>query len=563
MFLPMTRPEMDLLGWDRCDVILVTGDAYIDSPHIGVAMVGKALLAAGFRVGVVSQPETDTPADILRLGEPVLFWGVTGGSVDSMVANYTPLKKRRKSDDNTPGGMNTKRPDRAVIVYANLVRRFSRGTVPVVLGGVEASLRRIAHYDFWSNSIRRSILFDAKADILLYGMGEYPGVELARRIRSGRDFSDMPGICFIRRDPPEGYQELPSFEAVSSDPDLFTAMFRTFSRLVDRSGGGALFQRHADRCLVHNPPWPTLTEQELDAAYDHDFEREVHPFDRARGEVRAMDTIRFSITTHRGCLGGCSFCSISAHEGSEVVSRSESSILREAQRLASHPGFRGVIQDVGGPTANMYGMHCTRGGTCRDRTCIRPEPCPALDLSHGRQTSLLRALRSIKGVKKVFVASGIRHDLVCADQRQGPEYLDELVRHHVSGQLKLAPEHCVPAVLELMGKPGTRSLLEFRDAFARISRLAGKRQFLTYYFLAAHPGCTESHMKNLRDFVREHLKLTPEQVQIFTPTPSTLSTLMYWTGKDPTSGERIYVERDPRRKQAQKDILTRPFRRRP
>jgi len=554
MFLPVTREEMHALGWERLDVILVTGDAYIDSPHIGIAVVGKALLGAGFRVGIIPQPDTATDADILRLGEPALFWGVTGGSIDSMVANYTPLKKRRRSDDYTPGGMNTKRPDRAVIAYTNLIRRFSRARVPVVLGGIEASLRRIAHYDFWSDSIRRSIIFDAKADILIYGMGEYPAVDLARALSSGHEYKDMRGICRIGRDRPAGYVELPAYEAVRDDMDAFTEMFLAFSR----GTGRGMYQRHADRFLIHNQPWPVLSEKELDDVFALDFEREVHPHDRARGVVKAVETIRFSITTHRGCMGKCNFCSISAHEGPAVISRSEASILYEARRLAGHPLFKGTIQDVGGPTANMYKATCSRraAGMCQDRRCLYPEPCPYLDIDHQPQTELLRRLRSLDGIGKVFVASGIRHDLVCSDARHKTAYLEELVSHHVSGQLKLAPEHCVPTVLEKMGKPGTDSLLEFRDHFSRISRQAGRRQFLTYYFLAAHPGCTESDMRRLRAYIDRHLKLTPEQVQIFTPTPSTVSTLMYCTGKDPFTGDRIYVERDPVRKQRQKDILT-------
>ncbi|MCU0576129.1 MAG: YgiQ family radical SAM protein [Desulfobacterota bacterium] len=550
---------MNSLGWDRPDVILVTGDAYIDSPHIGVAVVGKALVNAGFRVGIISQPDTNSGTDILGLGEPALFWGVTGGSIDSMVANYTPVKKRRKSDDYTPGGMNTRRPDRAVIVYTNLIRRFSQGTAPVVLGGIEASLRRIAHYDFWSDSIRRSILFDAKADILIYGMGEYPAVELAQRMTSGRDYRDMRGICFISRDSPAGYGEIPSYEDVCASRDAFTEMFHAFYRGNDQAVGRGFCQRHSDRFLVHNPPWPTLTEQELDAVHAHVYEREVHPHDLARGQVKAMETIRFSLTTHRGCMGRCNFCSISVHEGAAVVSRSEDSIIEEAVRLVGHPQFKGTIQDIGGPTANMYGMRCTRkaAGTCRDRRCLYPAPCPGLDMSHRRQAGLLRRLGALPGVRKAFVASGIRHDLVCADTPHGGDYMEELVKHHVSGQLKLAPEHCVPAVLERMAKPGCDSLLEFRDLFTRLTRRAGKRQFLTYYFLAAHPGCTESDMVLLRAYIDRHLKITPEQVQIFTPTPSTYSTLMYCTGRDPFSGEPIHVERDPRRKQRQKDILTR------
>ena len=558
MFLPTTQEEMKALGWDALDVILVAGDAYIDSPHIGAAVVGKALLNAGYRVGIISQPDTFSSTDIMRLGEPELFWGITGGSIDSMVANYTPLKKRRKSDDYTPGGLNSKRPDRAVIVYANLIRQYFKGKKPLVLGGLEASLRRIAHYDFWSDSLRRSILFDAKADILVYGMGEYTAVELARRLDSGKDVHDMRGICYIGKDKPQDSLELPSYEDVATDMGSFTAMFHTFYRNNDPVTGKALSQRHGDRYLVHNPPWPALTEQELDAVCELDFEREVHPHELAQGDVKAIETIRFSLRTHRGCMGQCNFCSISVHEGSRVVSRSEASILKEAEGIISHPRFKGYIQDIGGPTANMYGFTCTRKGrqsACHERRCLYPEICPHLDVSHKRQTALLKRLRSIPGIKKAFVSSGIRHDLVCADSGHGNAYLEELVGHHVSGQLKLAPEHCEPGVLARMGKTGIASLMEFRERFFAFSKERHKKQFLTYYFLAAHPGSTECDMNRLNAFINKNLKLNPEQVQIFTPTPSTYSTLMYYTCTDPFTGERIFVEKDPMRKKKQKDIL--------
>lgn len=559
MFVPTTIHEMKTLGWDGLDVILVTGDAYIDSPHIGVAVIGKALLKAGYRVGIISQPDTMTSADIMRLGEPALFWGITGGSIDSMVANYTPLKKRRKSDDYTPGGLNTKRPDRAVIVYANLIRQFSREKKPLVLGGIEASLRRIAHYDFWSDSIRRSILFDAKADILVYGMGEYPLIELSRALSSGDDYEDMRGICYISKEKPQDCLELPSYEDVAKDVNAFIEMFHTFYRNNDPLTGKNLCQRHGKRYLVHNKPWPPLTEHELDAAYELGFEREVHPHERALGEVKAIETIRFSITTHRGCMGQCNFCAISMHEGACVASRSERSIIAEAQRLTSHPKFKGYIQDVGGPTANMYGFTCTANnhkGMCTRRRCLYPEICTHLDINHNRQQKLLERLRAIPGIKKVFVSSGIRHDLICADKNHGESYLKELAEHHVSGQMKLAPEHTDQGVLDKMGKACNDTLLEFRNRFLKISRAKGKKQFLTYYFLAAHPGCTEMDMKRLKSFVNKNLKLSPEQVQIFTPTPSTYSTLMYYTGLDPFTGEKIFVEKDPVCKKRQKDILT-------
>jgi len=559
MFLPTTRKELEDLGWDALDIILVTGDAYIDSPHIGVAVIGRVLQGAGFRVGVIGQPDIRSAADILRLGEPILFWGVSGGSIDSMVANYTPLKKKRKSDDYTPGGINNRRPDRAVIVYANLIRRYASSKKPIILGGLEASLRRVAHYDFWSDSVRRSILFDAKADALLYGMAEYPMKELAARMRDGRDYLDLPGLCWISKEKPDGYQELPSFEDVSSDNRAFIEMFRTFSQNADPVSGTGLCQRHGDRYLVQNRPWPLLTPEELDAVYRMDFERDLHPFHQAEGTVKALDTIRFSVATHRGCLGQCSFCSISAHEGTAIVSRSEASILEEVRKLVGYPQFKGYIQDVGGPTANMYGLDCLvrkKKGQCRHRRCLYPDICPSLKISHSRYRELLKKIRSVPGVRKAFIASGIRHDLVCADTAHGKAFLEDVVEHHISGQMKIAPEHSVDSVLACMGKAGTASLLGFRNDFSSLNRKKHKKQFLTYYFIAAHPGCTASDMKQLRIFIREHLKIIPEQVQIFTPTPSTWSTLMYCTGLDPFTGREIFVERDPMKKQRQKDLIT-------
>jgi uncharacterized radical SAM protein YgiQ len=558
MFLPATSEEMRLIGWDGLDVILVTGDAYIDSPQMGVALIGKTLAGSGFRVGVIAQPDTSSGADILRLGEPSLFWGVTSGSVDSMVANYTALKKRRRSDDFTPGGLNTKRPDRAVIVYANLIRRYSRSGAPIVLGGLEASLRRIAHYDYWSDRVRRSILFDAKADALVYGMGEYTILEVARRLAQGRQLNDIKGICHISRARPQQAFELPSFEQVQSDKGAFTAMFLAFMEHSGPASTTTVCQRHGDRYLVQNPPRPGPAARELDHVYGLDYEREVHPRDRAAGEVRSIDTIRFSITTHRGCMGRCSFCSIAVHEGSNVISRGLDSIIEEAERMTHHPRFTGIIQDLGGPTANMYGAACAKGrlGSCTARRCLYPLPCPHFEHGHLLQTEMLKAVRRIPKVRKAFVSSGIRHDLVFADREHGLSYLEELAENHVSGQLKLAPEHCSKGVLDLMAKPGTAHLLEFKAAFDGISGRMRKPQFLTYYFLAAHPGCTEDDMRELRRYIDRHLRITPEQVQIFTPTPSTLSTLMYHTGRDPFTGRTLYVERDSAGKQRQKDILT-------
>jgi len=555
MFLPTTRKEMRTLGWERLDIILITGDSYIDSPFIGVAVIGKVLLNAGFRVGIIAQPDTDSDADIRRLGEPVLFWGVTGGCVDSMVANYTATGRRRKSDDYTPGGRNNRRPDRAVIVYSNLIRRFFKKTRPIVLGGIEASLRRIAHYDAWSDRVRRSILFDAKADYLLYGMAERSVVELAQTLNAGKSPESIRGLCYISQTAPEGRVTLPSFEEVSKDKEAFREMFETFYRNNDPVTALTLAQRQDTRFLVQNPPAPYLTQEELDAVYDLDYERELHPHYRKQGSVRALETIRFAITTHRGCYGECSFCAITVHEGRRVRWRSKDSILTEARKISRHPEFKGTLHDVGGPTANMYGVECARkatAGPCRNRQCLFPEVCPELNVDHTPQIELLRSLRQIPGIKKVVVASGVRHDMVLADKRHGEEYLREIVRHHVSGQMKIAPEHTESPILHLMRKPGLNLLLTFARLFYRLTKEAGKKQFLTYYLIAAHPGCTYRDMEKLRAFFTRRLHTLPKQIQIFTPTPSTWSTLMYYTERDPFTGKPLFVEKSVSGRQRQK-----------
>jgi uncharacterized radical SAM protein YgiQ len=558
MFLPTTRAELKILKWDKLDVILVTGDAYIDSPFIGVSVIGRVLANAGFRVGIIAQPEWQSKTDICRLGEPELFWGITGGCMDSMVANYTATKKKRFSDDLTPGGKNNSRPDRAVVVYANLIRQYFKETKPLVLGGVEASLRRIAHYDFWSDSIRRSILFDARADALVYGMAEKAMLELAQKMRDGQNIKDIRGICYISTAPPPDYIELPAYEKVIADKNYFSQMFHTFYQNNDPLTAKGLFQQHGPRYLVQNPPQPHLTAEELDHIYSLDFARDVHPFYRTQGKVKAMETIKFSITSHRGCYGECNFCSIGLHEGRTVISRSEKSIIAEAQKLSALPDFKGYILDVGGSTANMYDIECLKkqtDGACKNKRCLYPRVCASLKADHSRQINLLKNLRNINGIRKVFVASGIRYDLLEADKKHYASYMQELVKHHISGQLKVAPEHIVSNTLRLMGKPQAQSLLNFKQVFEKISKSSGHKQFLTYYFIAAHPGCTEEDMRELKSFASKELKTIPRQVQIFTPLPSTYSSLMYFTEADPVTGKKFFVEKNVIKKQRQKDIV--------
>ena len=558
MFLPTTRKEMKELGWDGLDIILITGDGYIDSPFVGVAVIGKILLDAGYRVGIIAQPDRASGDDISRLGEPRLFWGVTGGCIDSMVANYTASGRKRRSDDYTPGGVNDRRPDRATIVYSNLIRTHFKKTRPIVLGGIEASLRRIAHYDFWSDTIRRSILFDAKADYLLYGMADRSVVELAACLKTGGDPRGIRGICYASPAIPEGCLELPSFEDAARDKDAFTEMFRLFYRNNDPMTALPLAQKQDNRYLIQTPSAYALSGEELDAVHDLNYERELHPHYRSQGKVKALETIGFSIATHRGCYGECNFCAITVHQGRKVTSRSRASILGEARAFTRHPRFKGIIQDVGGPTANMYGIDCDRKekeGCCPGKRCLFPKICPRLTIDHGQQISLLKALRAVPGVKKVFVASGIRHDLVMADRKHGTEYLKQVIRHHVSGQMKLAPEHSEAHVLQKMGKSGRETLLAFRELFFDLTKRGEKKLFLTYYLIAAHPGCTDDDMARLRSFALGDLQFLPEQVQVFTPTPSTWSTLMYWTERDPFNGKPCFVEKTYRGRERQKDIL--------
>jgi len=558
MFIPATKDEVNALGWSSLDIILVTGDAYMDSPFIGVAVIGKVLLDAGYRVGIIAQPDIAGGGDIGRLGAPGLFWGITAGCMDSMISNHTATSRKRRRDDLTAGGVNDRRPDLALIAYCNLVRRYFKNTRPIVIGGMEASLRRISHYHYPTDRIRRSILFDAKADILVYGMGERTILELAANIRNNLPVTDVRGTCHIAAEKKEGTIELPSHADTAADPAVFSRMFRIFYENNDPVTASGLCQKQDSRYLIHNPPQPPLSTADLDHVYELGYERDVHPYDAARGPVRALETIRFSLTTHRGCYGECHFCAISVHQGRAVIDRSEASLLREAATLTKHPQFKGAIQDVGGPTANMYGIECRRKptkGACRRKRCLTPAVCEELKADHRRQIALLKKLRELPGVKKVFIGSGIRHDLVLQDAAHGMEYLEEIIRNHISGQLKVAPEHSENEILELMGKPGIDVFVEFKRRFDAINARLKKKQFLTCYFIAAYPGCTPAHMARLNRFSREVLKFRPRQVQIFTPAPSTPATLMYYTGKAYDSGQPLFIEKNSRGKEEQKNRI--------
>ncbi|HLP15082.1 MAG TPA: YgiQ family radical SAM protein [Bacteroidota bacterium] len=559
MFLPTTQEEVKQMGWDGLDVILVSGDTYIDSSYSGISVIGHVLADAGFRVGVIAQPDLHSPADITRLGEPLLYWGVSAGCVDSMVANYTALRKKRRTDDFTPGGENTRRPDRASIGYANLIREYFKQTRPIVLGGVEASLRRIAHYDYWNDKVRKSVLFDAKADVIVYGMGERAALDLAWAYREGHTIDDIRGICYIAKQPREHYLELPNFAQVSTDKEQFRKMFTMFYRNNDPLTARGLVQQYDNRYLIQNPPAFNPTEQELDRIYGLAYERDVHPYYKKLGTVRALNTIRYSVTTHRGCYGECNFCAIAVHQGRTIVSRSEASIVHEIESMTQEKDFKGYISDVGGPTANMYGFECEKKitkGSCPAKRCIFPTACDELPISHERQVDLLKKIRGMRGVRKAFVASGLRYEMILQDDTWGERYLDDLVEHHVSGQLKIAPEHISHGVLAAMGKPANEYLEEFKRRFDALNERSGKKQFLTYYLIAAHPGCDLEEMEELKRYATQVLEINPEQVQIFTPTPSTYSTLMYYTETDPFTGKPLFVEKNDVKKDRQKQAVT-------
>jgi uncharacterized radical SAM protein YgiQ len=558
-FLPTTKEEMDALGWKQCDVILVSGDAYIDSPFIGVATVGRMLEKLGYKVGIIGQPDVKSNKDITRLGEPRLYWGVSGGSIDSMVANYTATKKFRNSDDYTPGGKNTKRPDRAVLVYTNLIRQNFKNTVPVVLGGIEASLRRVTHYDYWTNKLRKPILFDSKADILIYGMGEQAIRDLTRALDKGYDWKDVRGVCYISKEPVERYHQLPSHQDCLDDKEKYIDLFDLFYDNNDPIAAKGLCQKVDTRYSIQNPPCDYLNEPEMDEVSALPFTRELHPYHRPEGKVKCLETIKFSIMTHQGCWGECNFCAIGVHQGRTIRTRSEQSIVKEANQFKEYKDFKGIISDLGGPTANMYGYECNKKlklGTCDHQRCVdSTHLCKSMKPDHTRVIGMMKQVRNIDGIKKAFVASGIRYDLITEDKRKGYSYLKELVEHHISGQMKVAPEHTEQHVLDLMGKPGKQTLVDFKRLYDKLNKDMGKKQFLTYYLIAAHPGCEEKDMHELKRFTTHELKMNPEQAQVFTPTPGTYSAVMYYTEMDPITRKKIFVEKDTHRKEKQKAIV--------
>ncbi|MBU3937882.1 YgiQ family radical SAM protein, partial [bacterium] len=526
---------------------------------IGVAMVGRMLERMGFKVGMIGQPDINSADDISRLGEPRLYWGVSGGSVDSMVSNYTATKKFRNSDDYTPGGKNDKRPDRALSVYCNLIRRYFKDTAPIVLGGIEASLRRVSHYDYWSDKLKKPILFDSKADVLVYGMGEIALEQLTKAIDEKRDYKDIRGICYIAKEPVLEYHQMPSHQECLDDKEKYIDLFDLFYDNNDPIAAKGLCQAVDTRFLIQNPPCDHLNEDEMDANSNLPFTRELHPYYAKMGKVKCLETIKFSIMTHHGCWGECNFCAIGVHQGRTIRTRSESNILKEAADFNKYKDYKGIIADVGGPTANMYGYECNKKlklGTCDHQRCVDASHlCKSMKVDHSRNINLLRQVREVPGVRKAFVASGVRYDLINADKKHGYEYLKEMVKHHISGQMKVAPEHTQQHVLELMGKPGKQELIDFKHLYDKLNKEEGKNQFLTYYLIAAHPGCDEKDMHELKRFTRDELQMNPEQAQVFTPTPGTYSAVMYYTEMDPISRKKIFVEKDTKRKEKQKQIV--------
>ena len=558
-FLPTTKGEMDSLGWTQCDVILVSADAYIDSPFIGVAVVGRMLERLGYKVGIIGQPDTKSEKDITRLGEPRLYWGISGGSVDSMVSNYTATKKFRNSDDYTAGGKNDKRPDRAVSVYCNLVRRYFKDTAPLVLGGIEASLRRVTHYDYWQNKLKKPILFDSKADILVYGMGEIAIEQLTYALDNGDDYKTIRGICYISKEVKHDYIQLPSHQECLDDKEKYIDLFDAFYDNNDPISANGLCQKVDTRYLIQNPPCDYLSEDEMDANSNLPYTRELHPYYAKDGKVKCLETIKFSVMTHHGCWGECNFCAIGVHQGRTIRTRSEDNIVKEVNDFNGYKDYKGIISDVGGPTANMYGYECNKKlklGTCDDQRCVDADRlCKSMKVDHSRNINLLKRVRGVDGVRKAFVASGVRYDLINADKKHGYSYLKEMVKHHISGQMKVAPEHTQQRVLELMGKPGKDELVKFKKLYDKLNKEEGKNQFLTYYLIAAHPGCEEKDMHELKRFTKDELKMNPEQAQVFTPTPGTYSSVMYYTEMDPKTRKKIYVEKDTKRKEKQKQIV--------
>ncbi len=560
LFLPVSREDMARRGWDHYDFLLITGDAYVDHPSFGPAIIGRILEAEGYRVAVLAQPDWHSAEPFAALGRPRLGVLIGAGNIDSMVAHYTAAKKRRHDDAYSPGRRAGLRPDHATVVYSNRVREaFS--DIPIIIGGLEASLRRFAHYDYWEDKVRRSVLFDAQADILTYGMGETATLEIAARLASGtpvEEIADVRGTCVIVRYPDIcAYPrvEVPSFEEVSASRTAYARANMAEYQEHDAVSGRAIVQRHGDRFLIVNPPAFPLTTAELDRVAELPYVREPHPMYDDLGGVPAIEEVRFSVTHNRGCFGACNFCSLAFHQGRTISCRSHESVIREVRALTEHPGFKGYIHDVGGPSATFRRPSCQKqlkSGMCRDRACLAPEPCPNLDADHTDYMLLLRKLREIPKVKKVFIRSGIRFDYLMRDP--SGEFFTDLVQHHISGQLKVAPEHCVAHTLDYMGKPHIEVYERFKEKYSKLNRRYGKDQYLVPYLISSHPGCTLEDAVRLAEWLNKQGHM-PEQVQDFYPTPGTLATCMWYTGLDPRTMEPVFVPKTPHDKALQRALM--------
>ncbi|MCX7711076.1 MAG: YgiQ family radical SAM protein [Clostridia bacterium] len=583
-FLPITREDMEQRGWDQLDFLYISGDAYVDHPSFGHAIITRLLESEGYKVGIIAQPDWKSSQDFMTLGRPKYAVLISSGVIDSMVNHYTATKKPRSEDQYSPGGKAGMRPDRAVIVYANKAREVFKDT-PIIIGGIEASLRRFAHYDYWDNKIRRSILLDSKADLLIYGMGEKPILEIAKELESGtpvNEINNIRGTVYISsfsnvdedikqksenfeslkdsnsntgRDKKNKISKLPSFEEVSSDPMAYAKAFKIQYDEQDAITGNTLVQKHGDRFVIQNPPTLPMSVSEMDRVYALPYERTYHPIYEKEGGIPAIREVEFSITSHRGCYGGCSFCALNFHQGRAIQSRSQASILNEAKKLTWAPGFKGYIHDIGGPTANFRHKACekqVKSGTCKGKQCLHPEPCKNLIVDHSEYLGLLKKLREMPGVKKVFIRSGIRYDYLMLDKND--DFFYELCEHHVSGQLKVAPEHVVDRVLDKMGKPTRKVYDKFVKKFYEINKKINKEQYLVPYMISGHPGSDLNAAIELAEYLRD-MGYTPEQVQDFYPTPGTLSTCMYYTGIDPRTMRKVYVPRTPREKAMQRALL--------
>ena len=558
-FLPISIEDMKARGYDSLDFICVSGDAYVDHPSFGIAIVTRLLEYMGFKVGIIPQPNWKDKNDFMKLGKPNIAFLVSSGNIDSMVNHYTAAKRKRHDDIYSPGGKSGYRPDRAVIVYCNRIREAYKD-VPIIIGGIEASLRRFAHYDYWDDRVRNSILVDSSADLLIYGMGENPLLEIGNLLKYGKnikDIKDVRGTCYMADENslPKDAIELPSFEKVSQDKMEYAKAFKIQFQEQDAVTGKALYQKHGLKYLVQNPPQYPLSTETMDLVYRLPYMRTYHPIYENLGGIPAIKEVEFSITSHRGCFGSCSFCALAFHQGRVIQRRSDESIIEEAEKLTKSKDFKGYINDIGGPTANFLEPSCKKQltyGVCKDRQCLFPSPCPNLVIDHKNYLELLRKVRKIKGIKKVFIRSGIRYDYLIYDKND--EFFNELVKYHISGQLKVAPEHISDKVLKLMGKPSRKVYDRFVQKYNETNKKFGLNQFLVPYLMSSHPGSDMNAAIELAEYIRD-MGYNPEQVQDFYPTPGSLSTAMYYTGINPLTGEKVYVPRTQEEKDMQRALL--------